>query len=225
MPEWKTDQEMLALVRRHLYSAVVGDICDEMGLRNQYLPAELQPLDRASRTVLAGRAMTVLEQDIDAVPDERRPWGAMLEALDSLRPDEVYLCSGSQRDYALFGELMATAARRRGAVGAICNGFVRDTHRLLEMGYPVFARGTYGCDQRGRGHVVDYRVPLCVGTVEVQPGDLVVGDIDGVVVVPRKAEVEVITRALAKARTESVVRKAILEGMSATEAFAQYGVL
>lgn len=225
MPEWNTDQEMLALVRQHLYSAVVGDICDSIGLRNQYLPSAIQPIDRHRRLVTAGRALTVLEQDITSVRDEAKPWGLMLEALDSLQHDEIYICSGSSGAYALFGELMATAARCRGAVGAVCNGFVRDTHQLIDIGFPVFAYGTYGCDQRGRGTVVDYGIPLSVGGVQVGRGDLLVGDIDGVVLVPREAEVEVLTLSLAKARTESVVRTAISQGMLASEAFARYGVL
>lgn len=225
MSEWNSDQEMLALVRQHLYSAVVGDICDSLGFRNQYLEPAIAPIDRHRRTVLAGRALTVVEQDIDAVVDEAKPWGLMLEALDSLKLDEIYVCSGSTGAYALFGELMATAARNRGAVGAVCNGYVRDTHQLVDMGFSVFCQGTYGCDQRGRGTVVDYGVTLRVGDVDVRRGDLLVGDIDGIVVVPGEVEVEVVTLSLAKARAESEVRTALSRGMVASEAFARYGVL
>ncbi|MCZ2157208.1 MAG: RraA family protein [Bryobacterales bacterium] len=225
MPEWNSDAEMLALVRRHLYSAVIGDICDSLGFRNQYLDAALAPIDRSNRLVLAGRALTVVEQDTDTVEDEENPWGLMLEALDSLSTDEIYVCSGATGSYALFGELMATAARNRGAVGAICNGYVRDTHQLVEMQFPVFCRGTYGCDQRGRGTVTSYGGTLRIGNVDLRRGELLVGDIDGVVIVPLEAEEEVITRALAKARTESVVRVALANGMRAAEAFRQYGVL
>ena len=102
MPEWNSDQEMLALVRTHLYSAVIGDICDSIGLKSQYLPPALQPLDRSLRTVLAGRVLTVTEQDIAEIPDESQPWGLMLRALDSLKLDEIYVCSGSSGEYALF---------------------------------------------------------------------------------------------------------------------------
>jgi regulator of RNase E activity RraA len=225
MPEWNSDEQLFALIRGELYSAVVGDICDSTGLRNQYLPAALRPLDRQSRMVLCGRAMTVQEEDIQGVADESQPWGRMLEALDSLRPDEIYVCAGASPAYALFGELMATAARNRGAAGAICDGFVRDTHQIIALGFPVFCHGSHGCDQRGRGTVRDYRVPLHIGQVLIQPGDLLVGDVDGVVIAPRDAEVEIFTKALAKARAESVVRQALLRGMSASEAFAQYGVL
>ncbi len=225
MPEWKSDSEMLSLIRRHLYSAVVGDICDAIGFRKQYLDAALAPIDRGGKAILAGRALTVVEQDTDTVEDEANPWGLMLEALDSLGTDEIYVCSGATGSYALFGELMATAARNRGAVGAICNGYVRDTHQLVEMGFPVFCRGTYGCDQRGRGTVTSYGGTLRIGDIDLRRGELLVGDIDGVVVVPLEAEEEVITKALAKARTESVVRIALSQGMPAAEAFRRYGVL
>jgi regulator of RNase E activity RraA len=114
---------------------------------------------------------------------------------------------------------------QRGAVGAVCNGSVRDTHQIVALGFPVFCRGSYGLDQRGRGSVTDYGTPIRVGDATVRPRDLIVGDIDGVLVLPREAEVDVISRALEKARTESVVRKALLQGMKASDAFAQYGVL
>lgn len=223
--EWKSDDEMLALIRNELYTAVVGDICDQVGLRQQFLPPEVVPLDRYKRVVLAGRAMTVAEQDVDEAPDKYQPWGKMLEALDHLRKNDVYVCSGSVTPYALFGELMSTAAMKRGAVGAVCNGFIRDTHQVLALGFPVYCRGSYALDQRGRGVVRKYGAPLKFGDVTVQSGDLIVGDVDGVIVVPRDRENEVIVRALAKVRTESEVRRQLRNGMLVTEAFARYGVL
>ncbi|MGH9616090.1 MAG: RraA family protein, partial [Acidobacteriaceae bacterium] len=214
--EWNGDEEFFSVIRNELYTAVVGDICDQMGLRNQFLPADLRPLDPRKRNVLAGRAMTVLEEDISESPSEARPWGKMLEALDSLGSNDIYVCSGSVAPYALFGELMSTAALRRGAVGAICNGFVRDTHQILALEFPVYCRGSYALDQRGRGTVRDYRVPLLLGEVWINPGDLVIGDVDGAMAVPREREAEVIAKSLAKARTESVVKAQLAKGMSAT---------
>lgn len=223
--EWHCDKELFSLVRTELYTAVIGDICDQLGFRNQFLPPELRPLDSSKKNVLAGRAMTVLEDDILEPMDEARPWGKMLEALDSLGHGDVYVCSGSVSPYALFGELMSTAALKRGAVGAICNGFVRDTHQIMALDFPVYCRGSYALDQRGRGTVRDYRVPLFLGNLWINPGDLVVGDVDGVIVVPRKHEVEIIVQSLAKVRTESIVRTQLTAGMLASEAFARYGVL
>jgi regulator of RNase E activity RraA len=223
--EWKNDDEMLSLVRKELYTAVVGDICDQVGLRGQFLPPEVRPLDSTKKTIIAGRAMTVAEEDVTEAPDRDQPWGKMLEALDNLATNDVYVCSGSVTPYALFGELMSTAAMKRGAVGAVCNGFVRDTHQVLALGFPVYCRGSYALDQRGRGIVRKYRAPLQFGDVLIRPSDLIVGDVDGVIVVPKERESEVIVRALAKVRTESEVRKQLGQGMLVAEAFARYGVL
>ncbi len=223
--EWKDDGEMLAVVRRELYTAVVGDICDQVGLRQQFLPPEVTSLDKQKHVILAGRAMTVEEHDVDQAPDKDQPWGKMLEALDNLGENDVYVCSGSVTPYALFGELMSTAAMKRGAVGAVCNGFVRDTHQVLALGFPVYCRGSYALDQRGRGVVREYRGHLRFGQVVIHPGDLIVGDVDGVIIVPKEREEEVLTKALAKVRTESEVRKQLRNGMLVTEAFARYGVL
>lgn len=224
-PEWNGEDEFFSLIRNELYTAVVGDICDQMGLRNQFLPPDLRPLDLSKRNVLAGRAMTVLEEDVSESPSDAEPWGKMLEALDSLGRNDIYVCSGSIAPYALFGELMSTAALKRGAAGAVCNGFVRDTHQILALEFPVYCRGSYALDQRGRGAVRNYRVPLLLGEVRINPGDLVIGDVDGAIVLPREREAEVIARSLTKARTESVVRAELVKGMSASEAFARYGVL
>ncbi|HWF65721.1 MAG TPA: RraA family protein [Acidobacteriaceae bacterium] len=223
--EWHSDKELFSLIRTELYTAVVGDICDQMGFRNQFLPPDLHPLDKNKKNVLAGRAMTALEEDISTPIDETTPWGKMLEALDNLRDGDVYICSGSVAPYALFGELMSTAALKRGAVGAICNGFVRDTHQIVALEFPVYCRGSYALDQRGRGTVRDYRVPLLLGDVWINPGDLLIGDVDGLIVVPFKHEAEVIVKSLAKVRTESIVRTQLAKGMFASEAFARYGVL
>lgn len=223
--EWRNDEGLFGLAREELYTAVVGDICDQYGLRHQFLPPEIRPLNTPSKSVLIGRAMPVLEADVFQESDATKPFGKMLQALDDLRRNEVYLCAGSSPRYALVGELMATAMLARGAVGAVVDGYVRDTHGILEVGLSTFSRGPYAQDQRGRGIVLDYRVPIEIGGVSIRPGDIIVGDIDGVLVVPAEWETEVFAGALTKARAEKTVQKAIAKGMSATEAFATYGIL
>src|ERR1700691_280399 len=158
--EWNSDEQLFSLIREELYTAVVGDVCDSLGLRNQFLPPELGPLYQHREYVLTGRAMTVVQEDISEPADDIQPWGKMLEALDNLGKGDIYVCSGSLSPYALFGELMSIAARKRGGAGAICNGFVRDTHQIVALEFPVFCRGSYGLDQRGRGTVRTYQVPL-----------------------------------------------------------------
>lgn len=230
MRQWQSDEELFALARRELFVAVVGDIMDKMGLTHQFLPPQIQPL--SPEMVVIGRAMTVLEADMlsdnaaqGSNPVLNKPFGLMLEALDDLKPGEVYLCSGAAPTYALFGELMSTRATLLKAAGAVMNGYSRDTQGIIKLGFPTFSWGHYAQDQAPRGKVIDYRVSLEVGTVRVEPGDIVFGDIDGVCIIPRAAEEEAFTRALEKARGEKLVLKAIQGGMSASEAFKTYGIM
>lgn len=227
-PPWQTDAELFALARRELFTALVGDAMDQLGLLRQFLPPQLRPL-RDSMVVI-GRALPVVEADIDpaappADPRLARPFGLMFEALDDLKPGEVYVCSGASPQYALWGELMSTRARTLGAAGAVLDGYSRDTPGILRLDFPTFSRGRYAQDQGPRGRVVDFRVPITIGQAVINPGDILFGDLDGVCVIPREAETEVFMRALEKARGENLVRKAIEGGMSAREAFDRFGIM
>jgi regulator of RNase E activity RraA len=113
-----------------------------------------------------------------------------------------------------------------GASGAVLDGYSRDTRGILRLNFPTFSHGSYAQDQANRGLVVDFRCPISFANgVQVKPGDLVFGDLDGVVVVPSERDKEVIHEAVEKVRGENMVRKAIGEGMSAREAFQRYGVM
>lgn len=225
-----TDTELFATARGELYTAVVGDIMDELGYRRQFLPPQVQPL--REDMVVVGRAMPVLEMDDvgGEGPDRRsavvnRPFGLMLTALDDLQPGEVYVCSGSSPTYALWGELMSMAATNRGATGAVVNGYSRDTRGILAQNFPCFSWGRYSQDQRPRGKVVDFRCTIEFGHVTVRPGDIVFGDLDGVCIVPTEIEDEVFQRALEKARGERRVFKAIKGGLKAQESWDKYGIM
>ena len=231
-PPWRSDEELFALVRRELFTAVVGDVMDKMGLRRQFLPPRIQPL--REDMVVIGRAMPVLEADVfeersegSANPLMSKPFGLMLEALDDLKPDEVYICTGSSPAYALWGELMSTRAMKLRAAGAVVDGYSRDTRGILKLDppFPVFSHGRYAQDQGPRGKVIDFRIPIEMNGVRVAPGDIVFGDLDGVCIVPRAAEQEVFRLALEKARGEQLVARAIREGMSAVEAFKTFGIM
>ena len=227
---WKSDDELFALVQRELFTSVVGDVMDKLDLQHQFLPPQIQPL-RQDMVVL-GRAMPALSVDVFA---ERiagsanrlmdKSFGLMLEALDDLRKNEVYINTGSSPRNALWGELMSTRARKLGSPGAVLNGYVRDTKAILNMSFPTFAFGSYGQDSAPRCKVVDFRIPIEVGQVRVRPADIIFGDIDGVLLVPVEVEDEVFTRALEKARGEKLVKKAIEKGSSAVEAFEKYGIM
>ncbi len=226
MLTWKNDDELFEVMRKELYSAVIGDILDQMGRYHQFLPMEIQPV--REDMVVCGRAMTVLEEDLpvtgEPIPGEPA-FGHMLEALDGLQKNEVYLCSGSSPDYALVGELMCTRMQALGAAGTVMNGPHRDTRGILALNFPCFSRGRYSQDQAPRGRVTAWRVPIDIGDTRVEPGDIVFGDLDGVVVIPREIEEEVIRRAWEKATGEKTVGKAISAGMSAADAFGKYGIL
>ena len=224
------DSELFSSARKELFSAVIGDVMDKMGFLHQFLPPAIIPLDRSM--VVCGRAMTVLEADCfdESIegshnPVSARPFGLMLEALDDLKTNEVYICTGSSPRYALWGELMSVRATKCGAAGAVVDGYSRDTRGILNLGFPVFSHGSYAQDQGPRGKVLDFRIPLQIGQVRVCPGDIVFGDLDGVCVIPQQAEQEVFNKAFEKARKEKVVQKALEEGLPAKAAFEKYGIL
>jgi regulator of RNase E activity RraA len=208
-------------IRRELYTPVVGDILDAHGQYHRFLPPAIQPLERDM--VVVGHAMPVLQAGVFSRPD--KPFGLMTEALDALLPGEVYIATGGAIPCANWGEIMTAAAKARGASGAVVNGYHRDTPRVLEQDFPVFSRGGYAQDSGPRMQVLDYRCRIEIEGVVVEPGDLVFGDRDGVVIVPANLVAEVIEQALEKARAEKTVRREIESGMSCTAAFRKHGVL
>lgn len=213
--------EILEVMKKELYTPVVGDILDQMGFYHQFLPQAVRPLREDMK--LAGYAMTVLM--IDVYGEQKKPFGLLTEALDNLQEDEIYIASGGEMRCAYWGELLTATAKKRGAVGAVLNGWHRDTPQVLGQNWPVFSRGCYAQDSSVRTQVADYRCRIEVGDVTVMPGDLIFGDVDGVLVIPSQHIDTVVEKALEKAHGEKTVRKAIEEGMSSTEAFAKYGIL
>ncbi|MCR5346691.1 MAG: RraA family protein [Fretibacterium sp.] len=235
MALWQNDEEMFALMKERLYTPVVGDILDQMGYRHQFLPAPIRPLvsqvpmscyvssgQPNNRIKVAGYACPVLENDVYGEPE--KPFGYMTEALDQLKPNEVYVATGAHHS-ALWGELLTASAKARGAVGAVLDGYTRDTPQVLEQNFPVFCTGTWAQDSSVRTYVFDYRCDIEIGQVTVHNGDIVFGDVDGVLIIPKEIMEEVISRALDKAGKEKTMRKAVEGGMLVTEAFARFGVL
>jgi len=227
---WDSDTTLFALAKHDLFTAVIGDVMDKMGLIHQFLPPHIKPIRHD--LVVIGRAMPVLEADVfgeslrgTTNPLMAEPFGLMFRALDDLGPHEVYICTGSSPRYALWGEMMSTRALKLGAAGAVVDGHMRDTRAVWDLNFPVFAHGSYAQDQGARGKVIDFRVPIEIEGVTVRPGDIVFGDLDGVCIVPREAEREVFTSALEKARGEKLVKKAIQEGISTVDAYARYGIM
>ena len=230
MQIWNNDDELFRLIKQELFTAVIGDIMDKMGFQHQFLPPQIKPIN--DNMILAGRAMTVLEADTlsdknnkDADPVSEKPFGLMLEALDDLKKNEIYVCTGASPAYALWGELMTARAIKLGAAGALVNGYLRDKKGIVDGQFPVFSYGSYAQDQAPRGTVLDFRIPIEIEGVHIRVGDIIVGDLDGACVVPKEIENEVFNKAIEKARGEKVVKKAIMDGMSAKAAFEKYGIL
>jgi regulator of RNase E activity RraA len=230
MTAWGNDEELFSTVRRELFTCVVGDVMDKLGLQHQFLPPQIRPL--RPDMVVIGPAMPVLAVDVF---EERaagaksklmeKPFGLMLEALDDLKRNEVYVNTGSSPRNALWGELMSIRARKLGASGAVLNGYLRDTKAVLKLDFPAFCFGSYAQDSAPRYKVVDFRISIEIGGVRIRPGDFVFGDIDGVCVVPIETMTEVFTKALEKVRGEKLVRRALEEGSSAVAAFEKYGIM
>lgn len=218
---WQNDAQLIELFKNELYTPVVGDILDELGCYNQFLPQPIKPINDTDK--LIGRAMPVLM--IDVYGPQTQPFGKLTEALDQLKEGQIYVASGGDMRCAYWGEILTATAKKRGAVGAVINGYYRDSEKVMKQNWPVFSRGRYAPDSGVRTQVVDYNCDIQLGNVWIKPGDLIFGDLDGVLVIPAKYEVEVVTKALIKARGEKLVRKEIENGMSSTDAFKKYGIL
>jgi len=212
----------LAMMRKSLYSAVVSDALDSMGFTNQSPRVKLASMTGTEK--LVGRCRTSLWADMSHV--DPKPYELELIAVDSCKRDDVLIAAagGSMRS-GIWGELLSTAARNSGCVGAIIDGGVRDVDKMTRMKFPVFARGTCIYDSLNRQRVIDVDVPVQIDSVTFNSGDLVIADLDGVVVVPQAVEVEAIQRAWEKVHAENVVRDSIRKGMKAVDAFEKYGVL
>lgn len=219
--EWHTDPELFELIRTTLYTPVVGDLLDAYGEWHRFLPQPIQPIDPGMKVI--GRAMPV--QIADVWGHQTEPFGRLTEALDQIAPGEVYLATGGELRCAAWGEILTATARTRGGRGAVLDGYHRDTPKVVEQEWPVFSRGRYAQDAGVRSSVVDFRCRVEIGGVTVEPGDLVFGDMDGVVIVPKRVETEVIERAIEKARGEKLVRAEVEAGASSTAVFHKYGIL
>ncbi|MBV9740622.1 MAG: RraA family protein [Hyphomicrobiales bacterium] len=212
--------DRVAQIRERLFTSVIGDVMDRQGLRQQFLPPHIRALSPEMK--LVGRAMPVREEDCTSEGD----FGLMFKALDDLQKGEVYICTGASPRYALWGELMSTRARALGAAGAVVDGFHRDTSGILEVGLPVFSAGSYAQDQRGRGRVTDFRreIRFANGTI-VAPGDIIVGDRDGVLVIPKAHLDKVVEAAIVKVEGEEEVRRLIEKGEGTQAIFDRTGIM
>jgi 4-hydroxy-4-methyl-2-oxoglutarate aldolase len=222
----ETDQQRFDFVRQHLYVAAVCDILDSLGRRQQAMHQRLRPLLPDIRNCgFVGRARTFKWVQIDYV-DETDPYGLEIEAMDALETGDVVVHSTDfSGTNAPWGELMSTLAKHKGVAGCVCDSQIRDCVRIIDMDFPVYYAGIRPLDSMGRGKVIAYDVTVRCGDVLVNPGDLIFADFDGVVVIPREIEDEVLEEARNKAHKESLSRRELLQGKSLREVYDTYGVL
>ena len=203
-----TDSENVSLeqVREHLYSAVICDALDAEGYRHQSPRIELRQL--TTQETIVGRCRTTLWADM--FHEDPAPYDLELQAVDSCVPGDVMIAAagGSMRS-GIWGELLTTAVLNGGCVGAIVDGAIRDVEKIAAMNFPVVARGTCLYDSKNRQRVIDRDVPVEIDGVVFAPGDLVMADADGVVVIPQQIEQQILQAAWSKVHAENAVRDAI----------------
>lgn len=216
------DLEFFGQIETDLYTAVVADSLDELGYRSQAMRESLRPLAPCCR--FAGWARTISYVDVYHVPED--PYGLEIEAMDSILPGEIIVvASGESRRNAPWGELLSTAARARGARGAVIDGLVRDVKKIEALGFPVFAAGIKPVDSKGRGIALEYNRPVECGGVLVSPGDLVFADYDGVVIIPAEVIPDAVRLATEKVTRENHSRAELMQGAYLRDVYARYGVL
>jgi 4-hydroxy-4-methyl-2-oxoglutarate aldolase len=212
----------LAELRRVLRSALVADALDGLGQPQQCLPSDIRQMPPGG--VLVGFAATCRTHPHDAGPGD--PYAGLRQVLAGLRPDDVLVIATERsNDYAVWGELVSIAASSVGAAGTLTDGLVRDVEQVERLAYRTFARGTTPIDVGHRADYGGFGDPVQIDGVTIHRGDLIVGDVDGAVVVPSGIVSQVVERCLARAAAEDASRAAIADGMEPTEAFARFDVL
>jgi regulator of RNase E activity RraA len=217
-----SETESFDTLATEIYTAVLSDVLDSLGYRDQAMTADVRPAWPGA--VVVGRAHTVLSSDTYHVADN--PYGMEIKAIDSVPVNGVVVAGTNKSTRTcVWGELLSTATRARGGRGAVIDGHTRDVRQMEAMGFPAFCTGFRPVDSKGRGTIVSVGDPVVCGGVLVHPGDIVFGDIDGVVIVPQAVEVEAIRLAREKVSSENATRDWLLQGKTLREAFDEFGVL
>jgi 4-hydroxy-4-methyl-2-oxoglutarate aldolase len=214
----------LEQIAAKLFASVLSDCLDRLGYADQALPSRIRPLDES--LVMVGRARTGAFMEVYYVEPGANPYELEIALIDSLKPGEipVFACSNPAR-VAPWGELLSTASKARGAAGALMDGCVRDVKGIKAIGFPVFHGGIAPLDSKGRGKIMEIDVPIRCGGVLVNPGDLIFGDADGVVVLPQMVEAEVLRLAFEKVSGERQTLQELARGDKLGEVFARHGIL
>ncbi len=217
---WKNDKELFELIKAELYTGVLCDMLDTIGYSHQYLPCDIQGLRLTD--IMVGRAFTTVIADV--YEEQKEPLGQLPNAIDAIKEDQIYVVTGGGNRCSYYGEMMTATIKKNGAVGALVDGYIRDTKQVLEQNFPVFSKGRNAMGSIYRNVVIDYNCKVEIGNIAINPGDLIFGDIDGVVVIPKAIEEKAISITLDRVRNEKDTRDAIENGMSAVDAVSKFGV-
>lgn len=208
-----------------LYAAVLSDVMDEFGLMDQAMKPFIRPVDDS--LVMMGRARTGLFVETYSVRPGENPYELEIALLDDIKTEDVCVlaCNGPTTRIAPWGELLTTASRARGGTGCVTDGLVRDVRHIKQLSFPVFHGGIGPLDSKGRARMAEMDTPIECGGVKVRSGDIVFGDIDGVVVLPQEKAGEIVARALEKVKSENNTRNELRNGILLREVYEKYGVL
>jgi 4-hydroxy-4-methyl-2-oxoglutarate aldolase len=208
-----------------LSAPILSDVMDSLGMMGQAMRPFVRPLDE--NAVLIGRARTGLYMPVYESRAGENPYEVEIALVDDLKPGDVVVlaCNGPTERIAPWGELLSTASKMRGAAGCVTDGLVRDVRQIRELGFIVFHGGIGPLDTRGRARMMERDTPVECAGVHVRSGDIVFGDVDGVVVIPRDVEAEVVRRALEKVSGENQSREALQQGEKLADVFRRLGIL
>ena len=164
-----------------LYSAVIADILDEMGHPQQVLPSDVRSLSGHEKIV--GRIVTGRGKSVDSIPET--PYRLQMEMIDKLEAGQVMVIDGEyNRNSGMWGELLTTASLFRGGAGVLMTACSRDIWKIRDLDFPVFGIGVNPADSKGRFELVELYQPIVIGDTRIETGDLLLGDVDGCVVIP-----------------------------------------
>ncbi len=205
-----------------LYPAVVADVLDALGFPNQSLTTDIRPLTPQKK--ICGKVFTGLARAVSEVPAE--PYKLEIEAVESMVADDVFVVTtGQDRTCGFWGELLTTACLYKGVRGVVMDGCTRDLWKIKDLDFPIFGIGFHPADSKGRVDIAELQVTIQLGGVSIDPGDYLIGDEDGCVIIPSKVAAEAIELGLGKVSGENIARADLAAGVPMGAVFKKYGIL
>lgn len=205
-----------------LYSAVICDVLDVLGCRHQTLPTSLRPLTPQRKIcgrVFPARAITVTD-----VPSE--PYKLEIGAVDAMVAGDVFVVdAGNDQSCGFWGELLTTACMYKGVRGVLMTACTRDMWKIRDLNFPIYGIGYHPSDSKGRADIIEIGNPITIGGVRIAKGDYLVGDEDGVVIIPQKMAQKAVDLAKEKVSGENIARADLARGVPMGEVFKKYGIL